>query len=414
MMMMMNLFLLLFLGVDGFEWAVGRPDIDRRALAGVWKLRPTFQPTLPMKEFTVYPKKAKQQASRSLPELLLMLKEDGSFEQYEKTDDDDNDIDASWKTFHETRQIIESQHMFLRAGTWDFRDGHLLLAADRKESNSYESLSDGNTSQRADTLLKGRVVASHQTRLQEHPLLDDERKESKSIDTHLAVPKGSINIGKFFYPKKHPSFFEQPMFQPTQSGSFELKQILGALNTKLDETVEEKFQRSDFYNKTFLLTSHPIPTRQPKKRAWSPHPKEKKSDDKINIRVMELQFFCNNTFASIAGLGDNILRGKFDVIGREKDQLWFQIVRFGFGRSVSGSVFSEGRMLSHEDAKAYWGTIRWNDDEQEATTHLEVEGSVLDGWGLEPIPVGRFIMREATHEEFDEDDDDDDEFSEWQ
>ena len=57
------------------------------------------------------------------------------------------------------------------------------------------------------------------------------------------------------------------------------------------------------------------------------------------IRVMEVKFFANNTFATVAGLGGNILRGKFDIIGHDRDQLWMQVWRFGFGRSVSGSVY---------------------------------------------------------------------------
>jgi len=63
--------------------------------------------------------------------------------------------------------------------------------------------------------------------------------------------------------------------------------------------------------------------------------------------------FENNTFATTCGLGmtsreekdedapDNsiVLRGKYHIIGENRDQLWMQILRFGFGRSVSGSVY---------------------------------------------------------------------------
>lgn len=105
--------------------------------------------------------------------------------------------------------------------------------------------------------------------------------------------------------------------------------------------------------------------------------------------------------------------------------------------------------MSHQDEKAYWGRIAYeppqqqqdekeeddgnvvtkddsapspqasgNDDGQTETTttkRIEVRGSVLDGWGLEPEPVSRFIMREKTEEddldllEEDEEDDDDEE-----
>ena len=105
-------------------------------------------------------------------------------------------------------------------------------------------------------------------------------------------------------------------------------------------------------------------------------------------------------------------------------------------------------MLSHEDVKAYWGKIRKvttelvtnsthssddssnalanandinNDlidfDEDLSLFRIEVEGSVLDGLGLEPMPVARFLLREIDpvststldDDDDDEDDDDDDE-----
>jgi len=91
-------------------------------------------------------------------------------------------------------------------------------------------------------------------------------------------------------------------------------------------------------------------------------------------------------------------------------------------------------MLSQDDAKSYWGTIKYQSNEtmmnkeekddtsihQQMSTEtkdekakLEVHGSVLLGASLEPTPVGRFIMRE-TDENFgswfddgeDEDEDD--------
>ena len=49
---------------------------------------------------------------------------------------------------------------------------------------------------------------------------------------------------------------------------------------------------------------------------------------------------ANNTFSTIAGLGDTtILRGNFNVIGDKRDQVWMQSLRFGFGRKVSGSTY---------------------------------------------------------------------------
>jgi hypothetical protein len=168
---------------------------------------------------------------------------------------------------------------------------------------------------------------------------------------------------------------------------------------------------------------------------------EEEQNRPVNIRVMEIQFFTNRTFATVAGLGaSTILRGKYDVIGSEQDQLWMQVWRFGFGRSVSGSVYSEGPGLTQDDAKTYWGQISFEeveedeeheselqilidrDPNQEGNTHpaatdpkskrLQVQGSVLFGSGLEPLPIARFIMREATPDDYlddEEEDDDDDE-----
>jgi hypothetical protein len=459
----------------------------------------------PMKEFTVYPKKqSSDKPARTVPDVLLMLNEDGSFKKYGNNDNDQGedgaigserskDVDTSW-SFFQLQQL--SLFRFLK-GTWAYHDGQLLLAADRDDTDDpmqlYHTLADGyvppplsssagiattSTTTKQDTLLKGRLVATYVPRLSDNPVLSSNSPNSNgnstsssgtvstknpAIDTHLSVPKGSINVGKFFYPKNHPSFFDQPMFQPVKKGTFALRQILGSLNTRRDEdVVVEKFTRSDFYNKTFLLTSHPLGQRPPPgNKRWSikyntyvydpPSKKAAAAAEEANariaagIRVLQITFHANNTFSTTAGLGTSaILRGKFDVIGTEKDQLWMQVIRFGFGRSVSGSVYSEGPMLSHEDAKAYWGTIVdaesptsqngasvpssnqgnvvTGESSSDSTTaavkpmRLEVVGSVLDGWGLEPSPVARFILRETTtlddDTDTDEEDEDDDELVE--
>lgn len=130
--------------------------------------------------------------------------------------------------------------------------------------------------------------------------------------------------------------------------------------------------------------------------------------------------------------GSTILRGKFSIVGREKDHLWMQIWRFGFGRSVSGSVFSEGSCLSKDDEKTYWGKIQYVDADEggpinqsseskeldpdsstamdrENVQRLMVKGSVIFGYGLEPQPVGLFVMTESVENvDFDNDDDEDD------
>ena len=67
------------------------------------------------------------------------------------------------------------------------------------------------------------------------------------------------------------------------------------------------------------------------------------NDDSIDafvssMQVIEVELFKNHKFTTVAGLGSSVtLRGRWDIIGQDKDQIWLQVWRFGFGRSVSGS-----------------------------------------------------------------------------
>lgn len=70
----------------------------------------------------------------------------------------------------------------------------------------------------------------------------------------------------------HSSFFEQPIFRPVPTGSFELRQVLGSLNAREREEEDElveKFRRTDFYEKRFFLTSHPIEHKPKGHLRWS-------------------------------------------------------------------------------------------------------------------------------------------------
>jgi hypothetical protein len=183
----------------------------------------------------------------------------------------------------------------------------------------------------------------------------------------------------------------------------------------------------------------------PPKSKKQKHEEEMMDSPVHNIRVLEVKFFANNTFATIGGMGGSaILRGRFSVVGREKDHIWMQVLRFGFGRSVSGSVFSEGKSLTKDDEKAYWGKIEYDGNQpidgdkksddnnidsnsnnnnpmtsdsimddsgtkEETDRRLLVKGSVLFGYGLEPLPVGQFVLTETNSmEDYDEDEDDED------
>mmetsp|Transcript_27030 Transcript_27030/g.31939 ORF Transcript_27030/g.31939 Transcript_27030/m.31939 type:complete len:456 (-) Transcript_27030:51-1418(-) len=359
-------------------------------------------------------------------------------------------------------------------GTWAFIDGNLILAADRPpttETNTQTVNSndddDDDDKKEHDTILVGRVVASSGERLLDNPALlrkdnatattntaatssttikkdDDEEKKGENADNledvHLSVPSGKVQIGKFFYPRQHPSFFEQPIFHPKPNGSFELKQVLGSLNTRLDtDELEEKFRKEDLMGKRFFMTSFPLANKRKKKQRWSikynkyvdkiPKTEREKELEKIQknlpvpIKTFEVELFANNTFSTITGLGDMVLRGKWWIIGDKRDQLWMQVWRFGFGRSVSGSTFSEGSTLSQKDEVTYWGQIYKVDvgeledegsvdDEpsQKKGIRVEINGSVMSGCGLEPCSSARFTMIEKTEDdvEYDDDNSDDD------
>ena len=86
------------------------------------------------------------------------------------------------------------------------------------------------------------------------------------------VPMGSVQVGKFFYPKKHPSFFDQPIFQPKRFGTFQLRQVVGHYNVQQEQEyahqqqMMEKFKNQDFHNKQFFLTSSSLDGGRPKKK----------------------------------------------------------------------------------------------------------------------------------------------------
>ncbi len=276
----------------------------------------------PMKEFTVYPKKKQTTISPELSpknieeEILLMLKEDGQFVQYgsvtedELHPDEDEDEDDNIPVINDSmqddlyslrdndEQIASTKSLInlgIMKGTWDIIDGKLILAADRPLDSDARKVHD--------TILVGKVVATEGESLRDNPVLQDKKNDnpsnstkmvtdygtaednspkkaindsqsssslSSSTDVHLSVPKGKVKIGKFMYPKKHPSFFELPLFNPTLMGSFSLQQILGTMNTKVEEDIPvERFHKEDLMNKRYFLTSYPIPSKRKKRQRWS-------------------------------------------------------------------------------------------------------------------------------------------------
>ena len=202
----------------------------------------------------------------------------------------------------------------------------------------------------------------------------------------------------------------------------------------------ELFRKKDLVGKRFYLSTFPIPKRKKKFQFWNKltqqfeegeyakTDKEKKEDELVpgkNMQVMAVELFANNTFSTLYGLGNStVLRGKWSIRGDKRDQLWMQVYRFGWGRSVSGSTFSEGNSLTQDDEKAYWGLITQEadggkdsievDPAEWGDKKIQVEGAVMVGWGLEPTTVGRFKMIEIEDilEDEDEEEDDEEEYEE--
>ena len=334
-----------------------RPPLNHRDIAGLWKLtqsKPSpVPPTVfyPMKEFTVYPRDKERQSKRAeelrqrlalakseaeTEEILLMLKEDGSFQQY-SSDDDEKAVIPDKLRYHNDESAVLERFFGNIKGRWDFVDGKLYLAAERP--NNIPDISE-------DTLLVGQVVATHGQSLEGNPALlntndppptpeqqqqqqtpmsgsndnsniENKKKATSSTpkmtsatttstdddvdeDTHLSVPQGEVNVGKFTYPKNHPAFFDQPMFRPTPKGNFQLKQVLGNLNTQqrkeqAEAHLLEKFRVKDFYDKTFLLTAHPIGEYKPKgNKRWSI--KYNKYVGKFTVRRRTSELRCQTWF----------------------------------------------------------------------------------------------------------------------
>lgn len=428
-------------------------DLRKRDIAGIWRLKSkrSYLPSLvvvkeeenansarPMKEFTVYPPpkvvsnkmRSTQQRQQQRTEMddkdkgndiLLLLREDGNFVRYESLEEKKKS-----SPMHGTIQPLD-----IMKGCWGLVDGRLILAADRPD----DTTNIRSDAKRHDTILCGKIKAQSSNY---QKIGDTSLSDEKQEDVHLTV-EGEISIGKFFYPQSHPSFFEQPMVGATPTGSFELRQILGNLNAKAESNHEnelvEKFRKQDLMNKRYFLTSYPLPTRRQKRKRWSikynqyvdekPASQSEKDLEEVEknspmqIKAFEIELYANNTFSSITGLGDTILRGKWSIVGDERDQLWMSVWRFGFGRNVSGSTYSEGLHLNHQDDVSYWGKIYEVDAAEEENcidddpiewkgTRIEVNGAVMLGIGLEPCSVARFTMIEKTELDDDEGYDDED------
>lgn len=395
----------LYLFVRQTNAFVGRADI-----IGVWKLSYTD---------SFFPISQKDENFQGkMNEVLLRLDEDGSFVQYgvdQATLEDKKS--KSMSHWLDQAQALgsdgalpppsrESEKQKLLRGAWDLRDQCLLLAADRPEGSDAAKVHD--------TLLVGTIEAPAMPSPQQQPSSLSKSKRSdrtqQTMDHCLSVTDGKISIGKFMYPRRHPSFFESPVLvRATRSGRFCLHQVIGKLHTQ-QATKKEKvvrYRKQNFYGRTFLLAISPLPERKQQKLIWSREAGKYRleNDDKVSeeqlfdLRVMPINFFANNTFCAIGT--NKVLRGRFHTTGEEKEQLLFTVSLFGSGRSVKGSIYSEGKGLTHDDKRTYLGAIQELPDPKSTNRpKLYLEGSVVIGTDLgtdaRPEPVGIFVLRETT------------------
>jgi hypothetical protein len=350
-----------------------RPFLRSQDMTGIWRL--THQSSL-------LPNKGIGDTSQEA--ILLRLKEDGTFDRYETSSNQEG------QDLHQTLG---------RGGSWEFRDDTLFLAPERPD--------DADPSKVHDTLLAGKLNVRVSDCLVPEQALDQEDESSNGdksdngnaeVDVHLSIAEGNVSIGKFMYPRKHKAFFDDPvLFQKSSIGSFTAAQVLGNLNARLKSESEEatkpmaKFHKKDFHGRRFYLTATPHPVHQGYAKQDKRYDENKVLHD---VRVFPITFHGNNTFSAEGT--EKILRGRYGLTGEKRDRLWFQVSLFGAGRSAPGSVYSEGRLLSHDDRRGYLGRIQ--DYKKSNATRMFLEGEYYYGTDLKrpitPNSMGVFAMLE--------------------
>lgn len=346
-------------------------------------------------------------------EVVLRLNEDGTFDPY--TTSLEEEKDSTTTNSDDKDDCPEDLHHLLGwGGSWRYQDYTLLLASARPKTLK-------NLFTKRDTVFRGIPEAIVTPTLEEPGESQIEESGGAStateqdMDISLCIPQGQISVGKFMYGQKHPMFFDEPMlFKPSNRGFVKMNQLLGQLNAvqkqNPDETnqPEPKFHASDFYDKVFYLATaeHPVEERYIEE--------DKHCDPDRNplwdVRALEVNFFANNTFEAVST--EKTLRGKFGICGPEGDQVWMQVSIFGAGRSVSGSVFSEGRFVGQQDKRGYVGNIQAYPNKEDETI-FHVYGHYFDGQpdidNLQQYPTaGTFVLHEVELFYDDQDDDEDD------
>ncbi len=329
--------------------------VKRRNVAGIWRLTASSPPPLSSQDAALLLQKQATSLNSTYSDsthAILVLNADGSFKMIQQ------DTERQSKNIMMNDEIVKAR---FQSGTWDVREKKLILAGDRISSIEGATLPDN--------ILVGEVQGTFVS-----PQLENENNEEapssqaknvQQYDYHLSVPVVKLCIGKFMYPKHHPAFFDLPILAPltdsptTMEKTFELHQLVSSSpttdmisqsgkaslkngSTNNDNPIFEKYKQVDFYNKTFLMTVVPVePKSKQKKNKKQLKFSANKGGDSLapfDLQVLPIHFFSNNTFCA---KGNNkILRGRFHIRTRDEDcELFFQVSLFGFGRSVSGSVY---------------------------------------------------------------------------
>ncbi|KAG7350296.1 hypothetical protein IV203_009656 [Nitzschia inconspicua] len=453
----------------------GVPFVRKQDMIGIWQLTTTTTSSLTTSTTIHKDNLPKDDGNndndnkKNQKSIVLRLNDDGSFDPYTTTTT--TTINTRKMKERDASKVYNLESILSRGGSWNYCDGKLILAPDRRpiDNNKDDNKNDmdlGTIIHSHDTLLTGKInvyVSKCLPATDSMPLPMEEEEEEhhpddqSDTDVHLSVPFGNVTMGKFMYPRRHKAFFDQPMlFSQTSIGTFAMKQLLGNLNTRLKQQNQQQqlqeeqqlsnestpqMDRKDFYGRHFYLTATPHAV-NPALAAQDKH--YNKDTVKYDVRVMPITFHSNNTFTAIGT--EKILRGRFGITqtnGQQQQQqqqqqqtqqqLWFQVNLFGFGRSAPGSVYSEGRLLSHEDQRGYLGTTIQSypapNDPTNRTVLYFVQGEYYYGttdlkrsnkahsWGtfslqeIHPTLDKNHYARDTVVDDDEDDDDDDDEES---
>ena len=252
-------------------------------------------------------------------ELYLRLKDDMTFEQCASLTEERDSREKSLEEMLQDDVSRRQRESFAMKGTWDYIDGRLILASDRPEKKPFTVYEDDSVATEAilsDTILIGKVSVTSEESLTNGPVVvetvsvqskvnnnnnnneNETPSPKKHIDVHLSVPKGKIKTGKFMYPKHHPSFFEQPIFNPQSMGNFELRQVEGSVNQEEEkEELIELFTKEDLAGKRFYLSTFPLPERKKKDRRGRII--EEETDETKLTKHLQVSFMYCNVYYNI-------------------------------------------------------------------------------------------------------------------